>query len=151
MEILIEGTPPADWKDLESRAAQILQESGWQAERGKSLQLARGSVDVDVYAFDPKSSPPATMIVECKNWRSRVSKNTVHGLRTVVADTGANIGILVSSSGFSREHQKPPCIAISNSSHGTSFSICLWSAGITNTCFQQFGLNQKRLSTIQSQ
>lgn len=41
-----------------------------------------------------------TWIVECKHWKTRVSKLHVLALREIVADLGADRGILLSESGF---------------------------------------------------
>lgn len=65
----------------------------------EGLPLARGEVNVDVYALE-RTSPPNVVIVECKNWAAAVNKNVVHAFRSVVGDSGANIGLLVSAGGF---------------------------------------------------
>jgi len=39
------------------------------------------------------------MIVECKLWKRRVTKEKVHALRTVVADSGANLGVMLATEG----------------------------------------------------
>ncbi len=96
---LIEAAAPRTWQDLEASVARILRECGYDVEVGKHIKLARGDVNVDVWA-DEHSSPPSIMIVECKHWASAVTKNVVHGFRTVVGDSGANLGLIVSSGGF---------------------------------------------------
>lgn len=99
MATLIEAALPASWRDLEACVAQILRECGYDTEVQKTVPLARGNVDIDVWA-DDHSSPPNVLAVECKRWSSSVSKNVVHGFRTVVGDSGANTGLIVSSGGF---------------------------------------------------
>ncbi len=42
----------------------------------------------------------ATWIVECKHWKSPVSKLHVLALREIVIDTGADRGVLLAESGF---------------------------------------------------
>ncbi len=96
---LIEGAPPATWQDLESVVAQILSECGYEVERGKNIKLARGDVNVDAWA-DEHTSPPNIMIFECKHWATPVNKSVVHAFRMVTGDSGANLGLLVSSAGF---------------------------------------------------
>lgn len=61
--------------------------------------MARGNVYVDVWA-DDHAEPANVLAVECKRWARPVSKDVVHGFRTVVGDSGANTGLLVSSAGF---------------------------------------------------
>lgn len=99
MATLIEANPPERWQDLESRVAQILSECGYEVEIQRNVKLARGDVNIDVWA-DDHSSPSNIIAVECKHWSTAATKNVVHGFRTVVGDSGANTGLLVSSAGF---------------------------------------------------
>jgi hypothetical protein len=99
MTVLIEAHPPGRWQDLEAQVAQILKECGYDVEVQKNVQLARGDVNIDVWA-DDHSSPQNIIAVECKHWATPATKNVVHGFRTVVGDSGANTGLIVSSAGF---------------------------------------------------
>lgn len=101
MITLIEGFLPESWRDLEVKVAQILRECGYDVDVQKTVQLARGNVDIDVWA-DDHSSPPSVIAVECKHWSRRATKNVVHAFRAVVGDSGANIGLIVSSAGFQK-------------------------------------------------
>lgn len=64
------------------------------------VSLARGQADIDVYATDGESTPPAVYFCECKRWATPVPQTVVHAFRTVVEDAGANFGLLISSQGF---------------------------------------------------
>jgi restriction system protein len=97
----IEDAPPATWQDLESTVARILRECGYEVAMQKHVELARGDVNVDVWA-DDHTEPPNILAIECKHWSRPVSKDVVHGFRTVVGDSGANTGLLVSSAGFQK-------------------------------------------------
>lgn len=97
----IEDAPPATWQDLESAVARILYECGYEVVQQKHVELARGDVDVDVWA-DDHAEPPNILAIECKHWNRPASKSVVHGFRTVVGDSGANTGLLVSSAGFQK-------------------------------------------------
>lgn len=99
MSALIESELPASWQDLEARVAQILTECGYDVDVQKNVELARGDVDIDVWA-DDHSSPANVIAIECKHWATPVTKSVVHGFRTVVGDAGANSGLIVSSAGF---------------------------------------------------
>ena len=99
MTSLIEADAPTAWQDLEARVAKILDECGYDVEVQKNVRLARGDVKVDVWA-DDHSLPPNVVVIECKNWAASVTKGVVHGFRTVVGDSGANTGLLVSTAGF---------------------------------------------------
>lgn len=99
MTASIEAQPPATWQELEACIARILRECGYNVEVQKNVQLARGDVNIDVWA-DDHSSPPNVIAIECKLWSTPVPKSVVHGFRTVVGDSGANTGLIVSSAGF---------------------------------------------------
>jgi restriction system protein len=101
MKTLIDVNPPARWRDLEDHVAQILEECGYEVTPQKALPMARGTVDADVYAVE-HTSPPNVFVVECKNWKTAVSKSIIHAFRTVVADSGANTGLLISAAGFQK-------------------------------------------------
>jgi restriction system protein len=96
---VIEGAQPATWEELELNVARILGECGYEVEVGKNIELARGDVNVDVWANE-HTSPPNVLIVECKHWSRPVTKSVVHAFRAVTGDSGANTGLLVSSAGF---------------------------------------------------
>lgn len=95
----IEPESPSTWQQLEARVAQILIECGFNVEEQKPVDLARGSVNVDVYARED-TSLPHVLVVECKNWNRPVTKTIVHAFRTVVEDSGANLGMIVSAEGY---------------------------------------------------
>jgi restriction system protein len=99
---MIDATPPSDWRDLQEKAAQILADCGMDAGTDRKVRLARGSVRVDVWARDKTTTPALTMICECKHWSRPVSRSAVHAFRTVVSESGANHGYLISSGGFQR-------------------------------------------------
>jgi restriction system protein len=60
----------------------------------------RGTAEIDVYATETVDGRSYTILVECKNWTARVPQAVIHGFRTVVADSGANLGYIVSAAGF---------------------------------------------------
>jgi restriction system protein len=95
----IDAEPPRTWQELENRVARILRECGYDVEVQKHVTLARGDVNIDAWA-DDHSSPRNVIVVECKHWATPATKNVVHGFRTVVGDSGANTGLIVSSAGF---------------------------------------------------
>ena len=96
----IEDNEPDTWRDLEAGVARILNEAGLHAEQGKSLETARGSVNVDVVASDDSINPPVLTIFECKHWKRPVPQMVIHSFRTIVIDSGANTGLIVSRHGF---------------------------------------------------
>lgn len=66
----------------------------------KRVQTVRGDVQLDVYADEEVHGRSYSIICECKHWKLRVPQNVIHAFRTVVTDIGANIGYIVSLSGF---------------------------------------------------
>jgi hypothetical protein len=99
---MIFADAPADWEELETRVEQILSECGCQTERGKRVDLPRGTVDLDVYARDMTREPNLTIVCECKHWGTAVPKHVVHAFRTVVDEVGAHVGFIISARGFQR-------------------------------------------------
>jgi restriction system protein len=97
---MIEGLAPSSWRDLQEDAARILRECGMEAQTDQAVKTVRGTVNLDAVALDREATPPASIVLECKHWRKRVPKSVVHGFRTVVADIGANLGLIISSAGF---------------------------------------------------
>ena len=99
---MIDAKEPASWQDLQDRVALILREAGVVTAVEKVVQTARGKVSIDVWAHDPAATPAQTYLVECKRWHARVPQNVVHAFRTVVGDSGANWGAIISATGFQK-------------------------------------------------
>jgi restriction system protein len=97
---MITAVPPADWRDLQSQVGRILRECGMTVEVEKTVTTARGAVEVDVYAEETVRGRHTVILAECKLWASPVPQAMIHGFRTVVAETGANLGYVVSKAGF---------------------------------------------------
>ena len=97
---MIESSYPETWKDLQNAVAQILSESGLEAETPKQIKTARGMVEIDVFAVDKTQKPPVVYLYECKNWKTTVPQTMIHSLQTVVSNCGANFGLIISSNGF---------------------------------------------------
>jgi hypothetical protein len=93
---------PKDWKELQALVALLFSGMGCTAEVEKSVPAARGAVELDVFATDSASGHKITYVCECKLWSKPVSQHVVHSFRTVVADIGADIGIIISANGFQR-------------------------------------------------
>lgn len=91
---------PADWRDLQTSVARILTESGFSVQVEKVIQSARGNVAIDVVGQEAVDGRTYTVLCECKHWAARVPQNVIHGFRTVVADSGANLGYIISTEGF---------------------------------------------------
>jgi len=40
------------------------------------------------------------IMCECKHWKANISQTVVHAFRTVVADTAANVGFIITTSNY---------------------------------------------------
>lgn len=97
---LITQTPLETWQQLEETVADILSECGMHAERGLHLELVRGGANVDVMATETVEGIVIRTICECKRWKTSVTQDVVMAFRTVVADSGAHRGYIISTNGF---------------------------------------------------
>ena len=99
---MIEPSEPESWEMLQSVCARILAECCLITEIEKKITLARGAAVIDVYAIDRKAILPSSCVIECKFWRKRVPQSVVHAVRSVVADSGASHGFIISAQGFQK-------------------------------------------------
>lgn len=88
------------WSDYQDEAAEFFRSLGLEAATNVTVQGVRTKHDVDVLVKSRHGGFEVTWVVECKHWRSRVSKLHVLALREIVTDLGADRGILLSESGF---------------------------------------------------
>lgn len=70
------------------------------AEIDVRLKGVRTQHDIDVVLRSHHAGFDVLWLVECKHWQAPVSKLHVLALREIVADTGADRGILLAESGF---------------------------------------------------
>jgi len=97
---MIECPNIQDWRKLQRSVCRILSEAGLFAQTEVCLQTPRGMVEVDVYAVDEKSVDKIRYVVECKNWAASIPQSVVHAFTSVMSETGANIGFIVSKKGL---------------------------------------------------
>lgn len=91
---------PKNWRDLEDKVTQIFQEMGYETSKKTKVQTIRGQVEVDVIATNNKSSVPIRIFIECKYWEKNIPQEKVHAFRTIIHDSGANLGIMIALSNF---------------------------------------------------
>lgn len=97
---LITSVQPEGGAALEEVVAAILDECGMQVDRRVELTLPRGTVEVDVLASEDVDGIVTRIVCECKNWATNIPQNVVHGFRTVVQESGAHRGYIISRMGF---------------------------------------------------
>lgn len=88
------------WKKYQEEAAAFFISLGLDASTDVKIQGARTTHDVDVLVKSHHIGFDITWLIECKCWKTRVSKLHVLALREIVADVGADRGILLSETGF---------------------------------------------------
>lgn len=97
---MIEFPEVGDWKQLQHSVCRLLNEVGLSAQEEVTLRTPRGTVEVDVFAVDERSVDKIRYIVECKCWATAIPQHVVHSFSTVMHETGANIGFIVSKVGL---------------------------------------------------
>ena len=88
------------WKEYQEEAASFFRSLGLDASTDVTVEGVRTTHDVDVLVKSHHVGFDITWLVECKHWNTRVSKLHVLALREIVADVGADRGILLSETGF---------------------------------------------------
>lgn len=88
------------WQEYQGEVARFFGDLGIEAVTDFTIQGVRTTHDVDVFVKSHHVGFDVVWIVECKHWARRVTKLHVLALREVVADVGADRGILLSEAGF---------------------------------------------------
>src|SRR5271169_1004899 len=88
------------WKDYQEEAAEFFRSLGLSATTDQTLQGVRTAHDVDVFVRIDVAGFAIKWIIECKHWKSAVTKLHVLALREIVSDLGADRGIILCETGF---------------------------------------------------
>lgn len=91
---------PRDWKDLQLRVKEIYEELGCEVEEEVIVKGARTRHKIDVLALFEFGGQKYRVVVECKYWSTKVKKTQVSTLLGILADIGAEKGIIVSKKGY---------------------------------------------------
>ncbi len=97
---MITSHEPTDWRDLQHEVARILRECGFAVEVEKTIQTVRSQLEVNVPCEEIVKDRKQTILCECKHSKSPVPQEKIHSFRSVVADSGAHLGYIISSNGF---------------------------------------------------
>ena len=89
-----------DWRVYQEATAEVFRRLGCNAQVDFRVTGARATHDVDVYATFLRSGILCTWVIECKLWKTRVPKEKVLALKSLIDDLGADRGIIVSEAGF---------------------------------------------------
>lgn len=91
-------TPP--WKAYQEEAAEFFRSLHLEASTDFTLQGVRTTHDIDVFVKVDVAGFEVRWLIECKHWKTPVTKLHVLALREIVADLGADRGILLCEVGF---------------------------------------------------
>ncbi|MBA1364897.1 restriction endonuclease [Burkholderia gladioli] len=89
-----------DWRAYQEATAEVFRRLGCNAQVDFRVTGARATHDIDVYATFLRSGILCTWVIECKLWKTRVPKEKVLALKSLIDDLGADRGIIVSEAGF---------------------------------------------------
>ncbi|MYL83438.1 restriction endonuclease [Desulfovibrio aerotolerans] len=88
------------WKKYQEDVSTYFTSLGLEASTDITIDGVRTKHDIDVLVKSRHVGFDITWIVECKLWKTPVTKLHVLALREIVADVGADRGIILSESGF---------------------------------------------------
>jgi len=88
------------WQEYQEEAAMFFRSLELEATTDFTVKGIRTTHDIDIYVRSNHVGFVVIWIVECKHWKRRVTKLHVLALREIVADVGADRGILLSEVGF---------------------------------------------------
>lgn len=94
------GVSMKPWQEYQEDAAIYFRSLGLNAETDTTIPGARTKHDIDVLITFEHVGVEIKWLVECKHWKSSISKLHVMALREIVADVGPDRGILLSESGY---------------------------------------------------
>jgi len=89
-----------DWKIYQEKTADLFRSLGCEADVEVAVRGARGEHKVDVWVSFCRFGLQMKWVVECKSWKTGVTKEKVLALRSIVEDVGADRGVLMSEAGF---------------------------------------------------
>lgn len=88
------------WREYQESVACLFRSLGCTVQVDAEVQGIRTKHRIDVWAVSVRFGLFTRWVVECKAWKSRVPKEKVLALRTIVDDVGADRGFLMAESGF---------------------------------------------------
>ena len=99
-EPLEKHSMPKPWQAYQKEVATFFHGLGLEAQTDFTVTGVRTTHDIDVFVKSHQIGFDVVWLVECKQWQTRVTKLHVLALREIVADVGADRGILLCEAGF---------------------------------------------------
>lgn len=93
---------PKNWKDLQTKVKEVYSNLGCRAQENVIVGGGKARHQIDVMATFEFGGQDYRIIIECKQWNSKVKKSQVSSLIGVLADIGAEKGMIVSKKGFQK-------------------------------------------------
>ncbi len=90
----------ASWRNYQEQVANLFRELGCAATVEATVEGARATHKIDVWVIFERFGLKSRWAVECKHWKTRIPKEKVLTLKSIVEDVGADKGILVAESGY---------------------------------------------------
>lgn len=130
---------PANWRELQELTAYYFNYSGYDAITPCKIETVRGNVEVDVYVRAEKELGE-NIICECKFWDTPIPQEKIHAFRTVINDSGASLGIIISKVGFQK--------GAYSSANNSNIKLLTWEEFLELLFEKWFKFRQKRLLEI---
>jgi hypothetical protein len=92
--------PLPAWSSYQEEVAAFFRDLGLESETNVRVEGARGIHDLDVLVSFRSAGIKVTWVVECKYWSRPIPKERVLVLAGVMADVGADRGLIVAESGY---------------------------------------------------
>lgn len=89
-----------EWFNFQEKIAQHFRSLGVKAETNQPIKGIRTDHDLDVFVTSQYLCTNIKWVIEAKYWKTKVPKEKVLALRTIVDDIGADKGFIISEVGF---------------------------------------------------
>ena len=90
----------SEWRKYQDEVAEVFRGLGFHAKVDESVTGVRTNHEIDVLVRGSHAGFELMWLVECKYWKTPVTKEKVLALRTIVEDIGANRGFMLAENGF---------------------------------------------------
>lgn len=91
-----------DWQEYQKTVAKLFRRLGCFAKINATVEGTRAKHKIDVWVIFRKFGIVSRWVIECKRWRTHVSKEKVLVLKSIVEDVGADRGVLITELGFQK-------------------------------------------------
>lgn len=91
-----------NWQEYQKVVAKLFRKLGCLAIVNATVKGARAKHKIDAWVTFKKFGITNRWVVECKKWRTRVSKEKILALKSIIEDIGADRGLLITEIGFQK-------------------------------------------------